>query len=242
MEPLIVSLHPETLGHYLLVAGERRWRAAGMAGLATVAVIHAQHIEAPTRRFLCEFASRIGSRSLSFSLPRRWPGGLSEARRTGPRTRPAIGAWSPRCASWRSAPICRCRSARASPRPGVPASASRERPSWRRIGPNARRRPPKPSARRVTGRRPDSWRCPFPSTRTAWRPPSSTCWRSIATATRTGSFSPSRSMASRTGCASVPPPSKAPWTSCCVNWRRIRSRFVPMSPATGPAAPSRWRT
>ncbi|MBP6735195.1 MAG: ParB N-terminal domain-containing protein [Chromatiaceae bacterium] len=96
IEPLIVSLHPETPGRYLLVAWERRWRAAGMAGLTTVAVIHAQHIEAPTRRLLCEFASRIGSRSPTFRSPRRWPGGLSEARRTGPRTRPTIGAWSPR--------------------------------------------------------------------------------------------------------------------------------------------------
>ena len=39
IEPLIVSLHPETPGRYLLVAGERRWRAAGMAGLTTVAVV-----------------------------------------------------------------------------------------------------------------------------------------------------------------------------------------------------------
>ena len=39
IEPLIVSLHPETPGRYLLVAGERRWRAAGMAGLTTVTVV-----------------------------------------------------------------------------------------------------------------------------------------------------------------------------------------------------------
>lgn len=39
IEPLIVSLHPETPGRYLLVAGERRWRAAGLAGLTTVAVV-----------------------------------------------------------------------------------------------------------------------------------------------------------------------------------------------------------
>jgi ParB family transcriptional regulator, chromosome partitioning protein len=39
IEPLIVSLHPDTPGRYLLVAGERRWRAAGMAGLTTVAVV-----------------------------------------------------------------------------------------------------------------------------------------------------------------------------------------------------------
>jgi ParB family chromosome partitioning protein len=39
IEPLIVSAHPETPGRYLLVAGERRWRAAVLAGLTTVAVV-----------------------------------------------------------------------------------------------------------------------------------------------------------------------------------------------------------
>lgn len=39
IEPLIVSLHPEVPGRYLLVVGERRWRAARLAGLATVAVV-----------------------------------------------------------------------------------------------------------------------------------------------------------------------------------------------------------
>lgn len=39
IEPLIVSPHPETDGRYMLVAGERRWRAAGLAGLETVAVV-----------------------------------------------------------------------------------------------------------------------------------------------------------------------------------------------------------
>ncbi len=39
IEPLIVSPHPETAGRYLLVAGERRWRAAALAGLTTVAVV-----------------------------------------------------------------------------------------------------------------------------------------------------------------------------------------------------------
>ncbi|WP_295393263.1 ParB/RepB/Spo0J family partition protein [uncultured Thiodictyon sp.] len=39
IEPLVVSPHPETAGRYLLVAGERRWRAAGLAGLETVAVV-----------------------------------------------------------------------------------------------------------------------------------------------------------------------------------------------------------
>lgn len=39
IEPLIVSPHPETDGRYMLIAGERRWRAAGMAGLTRVAVV-----------------------------------------------------------------------------------------------------------------------------------------------------------------------------------------------------------
>ena len=39
IEPLIVSHHPETTGRYMLIAGERRWRAAGKAGLTLVPVV-----------------------------------------------------------------------------------------------------------------------------------------------------------------------------------------------------------
>ena len=39
IEPLIVSLHPEIPGRYMLVAGERRWRAAGLASLDQVPVV-----------------------------------------------------------------------------------------------------------------------------------------------------------------------------------------------------------
>lgn len=39
IEPLIVSHHPEAAGRYMLIAGERRWRAAGMAGLQQVPVV-----------------------------------------------------------------------------------------------------------------------------------------------------------------------------------------------------------
>ncbi|MEA3643021.1 MAG: ParB/RepB/Spo0J family partition protein [Lamprobacter sp.] len=39
IEPLIVSLHPDVAGRYMLIAGERRWRAAGMAGLQQVPVV-----------------------------------------------------------------------------------------------------------------------------------------------------------------------------------------------------------
>ena len=39
IEPLVVSPHPDRPGRYLLVAGERRWRAARMAGLARVPVV-----------------------------------------------------------------------------------------------------------------------------------------------------------------------------------------------------------
>ena len=39
IEPLIVSLHPEIAGRYMLIAGERRWRAAGKAGLKLVPVV-----------------------------------------------------------------------------------------------------------------------------------------------------------------------------------------------------------
>ncbi|WP_242476983.1 ParB/RepB/Spo0J family partition protein [Halochromatium glycolicum] len=37
--PLIVSHHPETAGRYMLIAGERRWRAAGKAGLTLLPVV-----------------------------------------------------------------------------------------------------------------------------------------------------------------------------------------------------------
>ncbi len=39
IEPLIVSLHPDVSGRYMLVAGERRWRAAGLADLDQVPVV-----------------------------------------------------------------------------------------------------------------------------------------------------------------------------------------------------------
>lgn len=39
IEPLIVSAHPERSGRYMLVAGERRWRAADMAGLKRVPAV-----------------------------------------------------------------------------------------------------------------------------------------------------------------------------------------------------------
>lgn len=39
IEPLIVSNHPESAGRYMLIAGERRWRAAGKAGLMMVPVV-----------------------------------------------------------------------------------------------------------------------------------------------------------------------------------------------------------
>jgi ParB family chromosome partitioning protein len=39
IKPLIVSHHPETNRRYMLIAGERRWRAAGKAGLTLVPVV-----------------------------------------------------------------------------------------------------------------------------------------------------------------------------------------------------------
>ncbi|WP_295452771.1 ParB/RepB/Spo0J family partition protein [uncultured Thiodictyon sp.] len=39
IQPLIVSRHPNDAGRYMLIAGERRWRAANLAGLAEVLVI-----------------------------------------------------------------------------------------------------------------------------------------------------------------------------------------------------------
>lgn len=39
IQPLLVRPHPKTLGHYELVAGERRWRAAQLAGLHHIPVV-----------------------------------------------------------------------------------------------------------------------------------------------------------------------------------------------------------
>lgn len=47
LSPILVKPHPEVARRYLLVAGERRWRAAGLAGLATVAA-HVLPAEADT--------------------------------------------------------------------------------------------------------------------------------------------------------------------------------------------------
>jgi ParB family chromosome partitioning protein len=40
LQPLLVRTHPVTKGRYQIVAGERRWRAAALAGLSEVPVLH----------------------------------------------------------------------------------------------------------------------------------------------------------------------------------------------------------
>jgi ParB family chromosome partitioning protein len=63
IEPLIVSSHPETPGRYLLVAGERRWRAAGLAGLTTVAVVVRELT--PEQRLAVQLIENIDREDLS---------------------------------------------------------------------------------------------------------------------------------------------------------------------------------
>lgn len=63
IEPLIVSAHPETPGRYLLVAGERRWRAAGLAGLTTVAVVIRELT--PEQRLAVQLIENIDREDLS---------------------------------------------------------------------------------------------------------------------------------------------------------------------------------
>ena len=63
VEPLIVSPHPETPGRYLLVAGERRWRAAGMAGLTTVTVVVRELT--PEQRLAVQLVENIDREELS---------------------------------------------------------------------------------------------------------------------------------------------------------------------------------
>ena len=63
IEPLIVSAHPETPGRYLLVAGERRWRAAVLAGLTTVAVVIRELT--PEQRLAVQLIENIDREDLS---------------------------------------------------------------------------------------------------------------------------------------------------------------------------------
>lgn len=63
IEPLIVSAHPETPGRYLLVAGERRWRAAGLAGLTMVAVVVRELT--PEQRLAVQLIENIDREDLS---------------------------------------------------------------------------------------------------------------------------------------------------------------------------------
>ncbi len=48
LQPVVVHPHPEQSGHYLLIAGERRWRSARMAGLKSIPALirHATPAEA----------------------------------------------------------------------------------------------------------------------------------------------------------------------------------------------------
>jgi ParB family chromosome partitioning protein len=39
LQPILVRPHPKAAGRYQIIAGERRWRASGQAGLATVPVV-----------------------------------------------------------------------------------------------------------------------------------------------------------------------------------------------------------
>lgn len=63
IEPLIVSAHPEQPGRYMLVAGERRWRAAGMAGLTRVPAVLRELT--PDQRLAVQLVENIDREELS---------------------------------------------------------------------------------------------------------------------------------------------------------------------------------
>jgi ParB family chromosome partitioning protein len=63
IEPLIVSTHPEKPGRYMLVAGERRWRAAGMAGLKRVPAVVRELT--PDQRLAVQLVENIDREELS---------------------------------------------------------------------------------------------------------------------------------------------------------------------------------
>lgn len=63
IEPLSVSVHPEKPGRYMLVAGERRWRAAGMAGLKRVPAVVRELT--PDQRLAVQLVENIDREELS---------------------------------------------------------------------------------------------------------------------------------------------------------------------------------
>jgi ParB family chromosome partitioning protein len=63
IEPLIVSAHPDKPGRYMLVAGERRWRAAGMAGLKRVPAVLRELT--PDQRLAVQLIENIDREELS---------------------------------------------------------------------------------------------------------------------------------------------------------------------------------
>ena len=63
IEPLIVSAHPDKPGRYMLVAGERRWRAAGMAGLKRVPAVLRELT--PDQRLAVQLVENIDREELS---------------------------------------------------------------------------------------------------------------------------------------------------------------------------------
>jgi ParB family chromosome partitioning protein len=63
IEPLIVSAHPKNSGRYMLVAGERRWRAAGMAGMKRVPAVVRELT--PDQRLAVQLVENVDREELS---------------------------------------------------------------------------------------------------------------------------------------------------------------------------------
>jgi ParB family chromosome partitioning protein len=64
-EPVIVRPHESTPGHYRIVAGERRWRAAQLAGLTEIPCLVDERLHDPKQRLLAQAEENLHREDLN---------------------------------------------------------------------------------------------------------------------------------------------------------------------------------
>jgi ParB family chromosome partitioning protein len=64
-EPVIVRPHESTPGHYRIVAGERRWRAAQLAGLTEIPCLVDESLDDPRQRLLAQAEENLHREDLN---------------------------------------------------------------------------------------------------------------------------------------------------------------------------------
>ena len=64
-EPVIVRPHESTQGHYRIVAGERRWRAAQLAGLSEIPCLVDEGLDDPKQRLLAQAEENLQREDLN---------------------------------------------------------------------------------------------------------------------------------------------------------------------------------